>query len=98
MVKIDPEDKGALKINVGRRLSLLREAMRLSQPEFGKPVGLSQTRMSQYENGERLLAVPIAIKICEEYTVTTDWLYRGDPASLPGDLREKIRLARQSRA
>lgn len=94
MVKIDREDKGPLKINVGRRLRQLREALALDQKAFGQSVGLSQPRYSMYETGERLLSVPIALDICEEFTVSMDWLYRGDPSALPGDLRERIRQAR----
>jgi transcriptional regulator with XRE-family HTH domain len=78
-------------VDTGRRLTLLREVFGLSQTAFGKVVGLSQSRYSQYETGERLLPVQVAIAVSNEFGVTLDWLYTGEPNAMPMDLWRKIR-------
>lgn len=100
MIRIDPGDKGALKENVARRLKLVREVYQIGQPELVKRLGLTQPRYSMYETGDRLLPPHIAIKLCEEFVVTMDWLYRGSPDTLPNDLWQKIRAlqSKQDRA
>lgn len=92
MDKIDVRDKGPLKQNVARRLTLLRDVLELNQTEFGEQIGVSQSRYSMWETADRLLPPDIAIKICETFGVTTDWLYRGDPNAMPMDLWKKIRV------
>jgi transcriptional regulator with XRE-family HTH domain len=47
---------------------------------------LSQNRYNQYESGARRLTIDAAHKICDEYGVTLDWLYRGDRSRLPHHL------------
>lgn len=88
---IDPDDTNDLATNVGRRLALTRQALDLNQQEFGTRAGLSQPQYNQYENGARLLTLRSAIKLCSEYDLTLDWLYRGDPGSLPYRLASRIK-------
>lgn len=90
MSKIDPRDRGVLSVDVGRRLTLLRDVFDMSQTAFGKSSGLSQSRYSQYETGERLLPVLVAIDLCNKYGVSLDWLYLGEPHGLPLDMWRKI--------
>jgi transcriptional regulator with XRE-family HTH domain len=47
---------------------------------------LKQNRYSQYESGARPLTIDAAHRICDEYGVTLDWLYRGDHSRLPHHL------------
>ena len=47
---------------------------------------LSQNRYNQYESGARPLTIDAATRICDEYGVTLDWLYRGDRSRLPYQL------------
>lgn len=90
MTNIDPRDRGELALDVGRRLTLLRDVYEMSQTAFGKISGLSQSRYSQYETGERLLPVPVAIAFADQFGVSLDWLYMGDPSAMPLDLWRKI--------
>lgn len=90
MSKIDPRDRGELAVDVGRRLTLLRDVFGMSQTAFGKISGLSQSRYSQYETGERLLPVPVAIALSNKLGVSLDWLYMGEPNAMPMDLWRKI--------
>jgi transcriptional regulator with XRE-family HTH domain len=43
---------------------------------------LKQNRYNQYESGVRPLTIDAAHRICDEYGVTLDWLFRGDRSRL----------------
>ena len=51
---------------------------------------LKPNRYSQYETGVRALTINAAHRICDEYGVSLDWLYRGDRATLPYHLAIEI--------
>lgn len=88
---IDPNDTGDLLADVGRRLTLARKAMQLDQQDFGARGGMSQPQYNQFKKGKRLLTLRSAMKLCDEYNLTLDWLYRGDPSGLPVRLWNQIR-------
>jgi transcriptional regulator with XRE-family HTH domain len=94
---IDPDDIGDLATDVGRRLAAARRALDLDQQEFGRRAGLSQPQYNQYENGRRLLTLRSALLLCDHYSLTLDWLYRGDPSGLPYRLANLIRDQRPGR-
>jgi transcriptional regulator with XRE-family HTH domain len=88
---IDPRDTGDLAIDVARRLAAARRALDLDQQQFGTRAGLSQPQYNQFEKGKRLLTLAAAMKLCDAYNLTLDWLYRGDPSNLPYKLATAIR-------
>jgi transcriptional regulator with XRE-family HTH domain len=88
---IDPADTGDLPTDVARRLRRTREAIGLDQQQFGTRAGMSQSQYNQYETGKRLITLASAMKLCEEYGLTLDWVYRGDPSGLPYRLATAIR-------
>jgi len=47
---------------------------------------LKPNRYSQYETGVRALTIEAALRICDEYGISLDWLYRGDRSRLPHQL------------
>ena len=81
-----------LVTKVANKLLAARRAYGLEQQDFGKRAGLSQPQYNQFETGKRLLTLPCAIALCEEYNLTLDWLYSDDPSGLPADLWLKIRV------
>lgn len=87
---IDPDDTGDLASDVGRRLSLARRALNLNQQEFGVRAGLSQPQYNQFETGKRRLTIEAAMSLCHVYSLTLDYLYRGDPSGLPYRLADAI--------
>ena len=72
--------------HIATRLRHTREALGLNQTEFAMRANLKQNRYSQYESGARPLTIIAAHRICDEYGVTLDWLYRGDRSTLPHHL------------
>ena len=69
--------------HIATRLRHTREALGVNQREFARRVNLKPNRYSQYESGARPLTIDAALRICDEYGVTLDWLYRGDRSRLP---------------
>jgi len=88
---IDPRDTGDLATDVARRLTSARLALGLDQQQFGTRAGLSQPQYNQFDKGKRLLTLAAAMKLCDAYNLTLDWLYRGDPSNLPYKLATSIR-------
>lgn len=85
----DPE----FKKEVGERLRRTREALdgKPSQTRFAKEIGISKSRLSNYELGVRMLDLAVAVAICEKYKgVTLDWLYMNDPDRLPAYLTTRL--------
>jgi transcriptional regulator with XRE-family HTH domain len=93
----DPEDSGRLAVDIGRRLRLTRVALGIeNQVDFGREAGLSQPQYNYFETGSRPLTLQAALKLCDRYNLTLDWLYRGDPSGLPYKLAKDISNVRKS--
>ena len=78
---------------LANRLKLTREALGISAADLCKRIRIKQNRWSQYESGERRITVEVAMKLCDEFGLSMDWIYRADPAQLPHTLRLKMRQA-----
>ena len=84
-------------IAVGRRLQLTREALESAQGTFAGSAGIPKNTYSQYEGGKRLPRLDFAVRLCDRYELTLDWIYRGDPSGLKYNLAEKIIELRHAR-
>lgn len=77
---------------VARRLAATRAALNEGdQQKFAEGAGLKQNAYNQYESAKRLISLNAAIKLCDAYHLTLDWIYRGDPSSLPYGLATMLR-------
>jgi transcriptional regulator with XRE-family HTH domain len=79
--------------SLAKRLELTREALDLNAAQLCKRIGIKENRWSQYESGERRITLEVANALCDEFGLSLDWIYRGNPAQLPHILRLKIRQA-----
>lgn len=79
--------------SLARRLKMTRMALGLDPVDVRKRIKVTASAWSMYESGERRITVRVAIRFCEEYGLTLDWIYRADPARLPNDIRLKIQQA-----
>ncbi|MDO7787901.1 helix-turn-helix domain-containing protein [Desulforamulus aquiferis] len=59
---------------LGKRIKHLREEKGLNQIELAKLLNISNTTLSQYENGQRVPSDEIKIKLAEVFDTTTDFL------------------------
>lgn len=77
--------------SLANRIKLTRVALEISAADLCKRIDVKPNRWSQYETGERRITPAVAIKLCEEFGLSMDWIYRADPSALPHSLRMKMR-------
>lgn len=73
------------------RLKTTREALDLSAADLCRQIDCKPNRWSQYEGGERKITLEVANALCDEFGLSLDWIYRGNPAQLPHALRLRMR-------
>lgn len=62
---------------IGKRVSVLRKTLKLTQTEFAKALSIGQQALSMIENGQRDLSEKNIKLICFSYRVSYDWLVNG---------------------
>lgn len=75
---------------MSERLVRTREAFGKSQTDFARGAGIGLKAYSNYENGYRV-GLDAAIKLCQAYSLSLDWIYFGTYAGLPASVQERIR-------
>jgi transcriptional regulator with XRE-family HTH domain len=76
---------------LARRLVATREALGITAAELCRRINCRPNRWSQYETGERPITLIVANRLCDEFRLSLDWIYRGDPSLLPGPLAHRIK-------
>lgn len=59
-----------------KAIKTIREALGLSQAKLAEKVGVTQTAIARYENGDRLPGIQIAFKIANTLNCTIDDLMK----------------------
>jgi len=62
---------------IGERIREIRKGKGLTQIEFSKILGITQDKLSKYENGKVKVPIEILLKISEEFNISLDWLLKG---------------------
>jgi DNA-binding XRE family transcriptional regulator len=76
--------------DIGRRLTVFREAIGISQAQVCRDIGVAPNTWNQYEKGIREIPPTTAVKLHRKYGVTTDWIYDGDRTMLPAGIERKL--------
>lgn len=63
--------------NIGKRLVRIRKLLRLNQEQFAHKLGLSQSGLSQIENGSINLSLPNLLDICRAFQVNPEFILFG---------------------
>ena len=86
-------------MSTSERLRQLRKDLGMSQEEFGRRIGVSNTAMSKLEKNERNLTEHTAKSICREFRVNYFWLtegkgdmFTGTPESVVDEIAEDYNL------
>lgn len=66
------------------RIKKLRIALKMSQDDIGKKLGVTRAAISRLENGERNVTEQMVLAICREFNVNEKWLRTGE-----GEMFEK---------
>lgn len=78
---------------IAKRVRTARELSKETQKSFAERMETSQSTISALEKGERVLDVEVAVRICEMFNLTPEWLLMGtgpmykDGLSVPNDRR-----------
>ena len=86
-------------MSTSERLRQLRKDLGMSQEEFGRRIGVSNTAISKLEKNERNLTEQTAKSICREFCVNYFWLtegkgdmFTGTPESVVDEIAEDYNL------
>lgn len=86
-------------MSTSERLRQLRKDLGMSQEEFGRRIGVSNTAISKLEKNERNLTEQTAKSICREFHVNYFWLtegkgdmFTGTPESVVDEIAEDYNL------
>lgn len=77
---------------IARRLIRARNALGKSSSAFAEDAGLSRTQYANYEAGSRI-GIDAAIKLCNAYPLTLDYIYLGEHNTLPSGFADNVRRA-----
>lgn len=83
---------------IGRRLALTRQVIGVQQNEFCERARIATNTYNQYERGKKRPSLENALKLCETYGLTLDWIYRGDPSALRYSMADAIKALKQERS
>jgi transcriptional regulator with XRE-family HTH domain len=83
---------------IGERLELTRRVFGLHQLAFAERAKIPQNTYNQYERGKKRPSLDNALALREEYSLTLDWIYCGDPSGLKYDLAAAIKAIKSARA
>lgn len=81
---------------IGHRLRLARTVIGSQQADFAAKAGIAQNTYNQYERGKKRPSVDNALKLCDAYMLTLDWIYRDDPSGLPYRFADSLRDLRKA--
>ncbi len=63
---------------MNERIKKIREAIGLTQEDFGKRIGSARNTIANYENGNRNPSNSVLLSICREFNVNETWLRTGE--------------------
>lgn len=75
---------------VGRRLQAAREALGLNRAGMADALDVDRSVFTKIETGQRLLPPDAAIRACDLYGLTLEYLYRDRIETLPEGLRAAV--------
>lgn len=90
MPQTSSKDSPSEPSRVAQRLEALFAAADVNRAEVADLIKLDRSSMTKVMKGEKPLKPEWAVKICELYGVSLDFLYRGQLRDLPPTLSKKI--------
>ena len=84
-----PRDS-TLMLEVGRRLAATRKALDLTQAQLAEQLGITRTRLANWEVGRGLPDVDTMLHLNRRHSISLDWVYRGDLSNLPHHLAKRL--------
>lgn len=63
---------------MNERLKEIRKLNRLTQEEFAKEIGITQSTVTAYECGNRVPSDSVILNICRNFNINETWLRTGE--------------------
>lgn len=82
-----------IQAEVGRNLMLARLELDKNRTRFASRYKVHHTLWAKWEKGENYPDPAVMVRLCEDYGLTMDYLYRGRLEHMPNEAL-KLRLAR----
>lgn len=78
--------------DIARRLRALPDALEKPAAEICRRIKCAPNAWSQYakDGGKRKITMTVANRLCDEFDLSLDWIYRGDRSRLPKWLYDKL--------
>lgn len=76
---------------VGQRISQLRRSRNMTQRELAAALKVSPSAVGMYEQGRRQPSAELVVRICQVFSVSTQWLLTGRPYTT-ADFREDLKM------
>lgn len=79
--------------DIVERLEALPDVFGISDAELCRRIKIGTTAWANYKSmkSKNKLPVQVADRLCEEFNVTLDWIYRGKTALIPQEILQKLR-------
>lgn len=85
------DTRSSFAVEVGARLAKAREAAGLSQADLSRRLGFENAaNLSNWENGWAMFPPEYAARVFLLTKIDSNYLYLGDPSSLPAKLIERL--------
>lgn len=81
-------------VAMGKRIKLRRKELRIKQSELAERLDISNNHISSIENGREKPSLDILLKMCNELSVTPDYLLLGNihANDIPQNILDGLRL------
>lgn len=67
-----------ITLNIHERVKYLRkEKLKITQEQFGKPLGLTRANIANIEAGRITVTERVILGVCEKYNIREEWLRTG---------------------
>ena len=77
--------------HIGERLERIRTSLStLNQVDWASKHGFSTTQWNNWEVGARRISLDAAMRLCDTYGLTLDFIYRGRREALSAALRDAL--------
>lgn len=76
---------------VGMRISQLRRENNMTQRDLARALNVSPSAIGMYEQGRRQPSADLIVAICQEFSVSTQWLLTGRPYT-GKDFQEDLKM------
>lgn len=80
-----------LSLQIGHRIQQLREEKGWNQRQLAARLGISKTSLTYYEGGERVITLPILMRVAQIFGVPVDFLLPGAAEPLDQELHVRFR-------